>query len=483
MNARCCNPRWGAPGRLAVFSMTAVGSALLADCTNEQITAIDVDAVTVTPAAANALLGEQVPLTAAVRDAQGNLFHAVAVTWESENPDVATVDESGTVVTLAPGLATVRAAFEGVSGTAAITVFPGPSIEVSHPSVALYAGTGDSPPSEQTVHITNGGLGEVAGLSVSVSYPGSAGQDWLRAALGGTAAPTALTLAADAEGLSRGVHEALLTIAADAVANSPVQVPVTLALTSFAVSATGGGTVVSESGTADHLDVQLQAPPTSAVVLSIASTDPGETRVSPSSLTFTASDWQQARRLTVTGVDDASVDGSQTSEIRVSVDAAQSDDAFDDIPEHRAAVVTEDDDEGESGPGIWIGIGGDGPTLTESAGPGRSGTFQVSLRDGPAAPVVVAVTSTNLLEVVVASAPILTFRPDDWGTPRLVTVTAVDDFLPDGDRTVDVLVTVIDALSDGGFHGLVEVVKVRTLDDDGLSLGVSSAAPEAPRAW
>jgi hypothetical protein len=48
------------------------------------------------------------------------------VTWSSENPSTATVTPSGVVTAVATGSAGIRAAFEGISTTAALTVSPGP---------------------------------------------------------------------------------------------------------------------------------------------------------------------------------------------------------------------------------------------------------------------------------------------------------------------------------------------------------------------
>jgi hypothetical protein len=48
------------------------------------------------------------------------------VTWSSANPSTATVTASGVVTAVATGSAAIRAAFEGISTTATLTVSPGP---------------------------------------------------------------------------------------------------------------------------------------------------------------------------------------------------------------------------------------------------------------------------------------------------------------------------------------------------------------------
>ena len=76
----------------------------------------------------------------------------------------------------------------------------------------------------------------------------------------------------------------------------------------------------------------LNAQPDANVILSIISGDTGEATVT-SSLTFTSANWDTAQVVTVTGVDDDLVDGTEISTITISIVDVASDDNFD-------AVVT-----------------------------------------------------------------------------------------------------------------------------------------------
>jgi len=86
---------------------------------------------------------------------------------------------------------------------------------------------------------------------------------------------------------------------------------------------------VSETGTTDTFTVVLNVQPASDVVISVASGDTGEATVSASSLTFTNGNWDSAQTITVTGVDDDTVDGSQDSTITLAVVDGSSDDNWD----------------------------------------------------------------------------------------------------------------------------------------------------------
>jgi trimeric autotransporter adhesin len=78
--------------------------------------------VTVTPTPLSMSVGQTTQLTAALKDAAGNALNGRAVTWTSSNAGVATVSATGMVTGVAAGAATITAASEGKSGTAAVTI-------------------------------------------------------------------------------------------------------------------------------------------------------------------------------------------------------------------------------------------------------------------------------------------------------------------------------------------------------------------------
>ncbi|MAT37922.1 MAG: hypothetical protein CL420_07785 [Acidimicrobiaceae bacterium] len=109
----------------------------------------------------------------------------------------------------------------------------------------------------------------------------------------------------------------------------------------FAITETGGSTTVDETGTTDTFTVVLNSQPTSNVVLTVTSGDTDEvTTTSP--LTFTSGNWNTPQTITLTGVQDNSDDGVQTIPVVLSIDDANSDDAFDDLADQTVSVtVTE----------------------------------------------------------------------------------------------------------------------------------------------
>lgn len=73
------------------------------------------------------------------------------------------------------------------------------------------------------------------------------------------------------------------------------------------------------AGNSETFTVVLESAPSSSVVLSVNSSDPGEVTASPTDLTFTVSNWSSPQTVILTGVDDLTRDGRQNSNIIVSV--------------------------------------------------------------------------------------------------------------------------------------------------------------------
>jgi hypothetical protein len=98
-----------------------------------------------------------------------------------------------------------------------------------------------------------------------------------------------------------------------------------------------------ETGRQAFISVWLNHAPTAAVRIDVAASDPGEWEVEPTEVVFGPDDWQGGRRVVVTGVDDAAVDGPVTGQIRLT--PAVSDDArYQGIDPPDVPAVNRDDD-------------------------------------------------------------------------------------------------------------------------------------------
>ena len=277
------------------------------------------------------------------------------------------------------------------------------------------------------------------------------------------AADNAVTVAGTAQN-SQGagtVTGASLTIADDDTAG-------------FAVSPSTSASLrlrTTESGGTAAFSVKLATEPTGDVVLGVASSDTGEGAVSPSSLTFTASDWSTARTVTLTGVDDAPLnpaDGDQDYTVTLTVNTTSTVDArYDALPAVTVHAVNADNEHG-------LDVSTVTGRATEAGG---TATFTVALVTQPSQPVTVTVSSRDASEGA-ASPSSLTFATTAWNTARTVTVTGADDTIDDGEVTWAVRLD--PSSGDADYNGLANVdVPVTTTDDDdapGVTLSLSPSS-------
>jgi len=108
----------------------------------------------------------------------------------------------------------------------------------------------------------------------------------------------------------------------------------------FSLSKTSA--VVSEGGANDAFTVVLTARPLTDVVLLVVSDDSDEVIADPVQLVFTTADWDVAREVVLSGVNDRAVDGTQLVPVTVSVDAANSDAGFAGLDAETVTVTVRD---------------------------------------------------------------------------------------------------------------------------------------------
>jgi uncharacterized protein YjdB len=98
-----------------------------------------VASLSLSPATATLLMGRTLALTATPRDSAGTVLAGRTITWASSAPSVATVSASGVVTGISVGTATITAASEGRTASAAITVSVAPvaSLAISPASAAV----------------------------------------------------------------------------------------------------------------------------------------------------------------------------------------------------------------------------------------------------------------------------------------------------------------------------------------------------------
>ncbi|MBI2479575.1 MAG: hypothetical protein HYV60_13370, partial [Planctomycetia bacterium] len=194
------------------------------------------------------------------------------------------------------------------------------------------------------------------------------------------------------------------------------------------VTPTSGLTTTELGGTA-QFSVVLSSQPTANVTIGLSSNDLTEGTVSPTSLTFTTSNWNTPRIVTVTGVDD-DVDDDDVNYAIITAAASSTDAAFNGLNPSDVTVTNLD---GPDTAGVLVT-----PPTPATTPPivtseiGSSQTFQIVLRSQPTANVTIPISSSDTTEGTVSPSSVV-FTPQNWNVSRTVTVTGVDDPVVDGD--------------------------------------------------
>ncbi|EOQ90235.1 putative lipoprotein [Leptospira yanagawae serovar Saopaulo str. Sao Paulo = ATCC 700523] len=218
------------------------------------------------------------------------------------------------------------------------------------------------------------------------------------------------------------------------------------------------GLLTSETGETGQIYYVLQTRPMQDVYIrNFVSNDTTEATVESVELVFTPNNWDVPQAVTVTGVDDFSVDDST---FQISADPTIS---FD--PAYMGKVVPI-----ITGTNVDNDIAGftvvnlSGLTTTESGG---AVSFGVVLNTLPTDTVTIpSIVATPSSEAVVSPSS-LSFAPAEWFTPKIVTVTGEDEFIVDGSQTVSIVSSSASS-TDSDYNGLAGPVfpSVTNTDND-----------------
>ena len=220
------------------------------------------------------------------------------------------------------------------------------------------------------------------------------------------------------------------------------------------------GLTTTEAGGTATFTVVLTSQPTADVTIGLSSSDTTEGTVSPSSLTFTAANWNTPRTVTVTGVNDV-VDDGDISYAIVTAAATSSDPNYNLFDASNVLVTNADNDV----TGITV-TPSSGLTTTEAGG---TATYTIALTSQPAADVTIALSSTDTAEGTVTPAS-LTFTPANWNIPQTVTVTGVNDAVDDGDIPYNIINAPATS-ADASYNGL-DPIDVAVTNADGDTAGI-----------
>ena len=219
---------------------------------------------------------------------------------------------------------------------------------------------------------------------------------------------------------------------------------------------------VEEIGGPATFTLSLQSRPLYPVTVSLASNDTQQGTVSPSSITFTPTAWNTPSTVTVTGVNDFTVDG--TTSFRIDIGPSESSDLL--FQNLQTSKIFQSTDENVATVVVDLPAG----TLKTSEDKSIEGAqFQISITSRPTAPVFVVMSSSNQREGVVQNeSPLgsgVMFDGDNWAEKQTVTVHGLDDNWDDGDIEYTISFTVDS--QDSVYNAFnIPPVAVVNVDDD-----------------
>jgi len=199
-----------------------ITASLLVACTSDTSgPPPSVARVDVTPPVASIPVTTAVQVTAVPRDAQGHALSGHTINWSSNDPTVATTTAGGLVTGISLGSATITATTEGHSGSATVSVVPGPAVALAftaQPS-AVIAGVPLTPPIQVTARDIQGNTATGFGGNVTVAIAANPGGGTLTgtktvAAVGGVATFSDLRIDKMGTGYTLQASSASLPVAA-----------------------------------------------------------------------------------------------------------------------------------------------------------------------------------------------------------------------------------------------------------------------------
>jgi hypothetical protein len=216
------------------------------------------------------------------------------------------------------------------------------------------------------------------------------------------------------------------------------------------------GLTTSEAGGAAKFSVKLNSQPTADVTIPLTVSSAEGSLGTVTSVKFTATDWNTAQTVVVTGKDDSVADGDQLYYVRTGA-ATSTDTGYNGLNAADVELTNTDNDAA----GIIV-TPTSGLITTEAGG---IATFTVVLTSAPTSAVSIVVSSSNKAEGYPDVTSLL-FDSTDWSKPKTVTVKGADDVIDDGDIGYSIILD--PAISkDTKYNGINPTdVSVTNTDDD-----------------
>lgn len=221
-------------------------------------------------------------------------------------------------------------------------------------------------------------------------------------------------------------------------------------------------------GQKSALRVSLSREPTSDVIVALGARST-EVSLSPTSVRFDANNWDIPVTIDLAVADDRISTGARR--FVIDLIASSTDASFAGVDATISGDVLDDDK-----PGLLLTPIGPART-SEASDANHTTTFALSLLSAPLADVTVSLTPSS--SEATTSPGALTFTAADFATPKIVTVTGVDDGVDDGDVIYSITATASSA--DATYDKLTEKLEnIQSWDDDVAPVNIAASTPLSP---
>ncbi|MBA3540116.1 MAG: calcium-binding protein, partial [Deltaproteobacteria bacterium] len=226
------------------------------------------------------------------------------------------------------------------------------------------------------------------------------------------------------------------------------------------------GLTTTEAGGQATFTVVLNSQPTSDVTIGLTSSDTTEGTVSPASVVFTTANWNAPQTVTITGQNDAFVDGNQPYTI-ITAAAISADASYSNVNATNVSVTNTDNDTA----GITV-IPSAGLITSEA---GLQATFTVVLNSQPSADVTIGLTSSDTTEGSISVTGVV-FTTLNWNAPQTVTITGLNDAVVDGNQPYTIITAPATSTDAGYSNSNAADVGVTNVDNDSAGITVTPIA-------
>ena len=211
-------------------------------------------------------------------------------------------------------------------------------------------------------------------------------------------------------------------------------------------------------GTTRDIPVVLRSEPTANVIVAITTNAGADLTLSHSSFTFTATNWNSARTVTITAVDD-NFDDEGTVTVTFNPDGGD----YDTVASTTLRVSISDNDQR----GVTVS------RTNVPADEGATKTYTIVLKSAPTSPTTVTPESSDETNGATVSPDSWIFSTSNWNSPKMFTITVVDDNFDESSERVQ-----ISHSFDGGDYGniaadAIGAVTVFVSDDDTRGVKIS----------